>query len=204
MSCRGCTAARRDWFAAAERPGDALRHAAQAEAWDVAAALAAAHWLPLLLAGEITTLRGVLDGFPAARIAGDAELALAMAATRLDVGEWEAGLPLLERAEELAGSVPPDRAADFALGVAVARLVDARVRGRAAAADVAADRIALARPPREIRAFAELNVGLVAALDRPRGGGRGVPARRPARRRRPPGTPGWSCSRAATSPCTPF
>ena len=124
-----------DWYVAAGAAGDALRHAAQAEAWDVAAALATEHWLPLLLTGEIATLRGVLDGFPAARVAGDAELALAMAAMRLDVGEWEAGLPLLERAEELAGTVPADRAADFALGVAVARLVHARVRGRVAAAE---------------------------------------------------------------------
>jgi LuxR family maltose regulon positive regulatory protein len=149
-----------DWYVAAGRPGDALRHAAQAEAWDVAAALASEHWLPLLLTGEIATLRGVLDGFPAARVAGDAELALAMAATRLDAGEWEAGLPMLERAEELGGSVPAGRAANFALGVAVARLVDGRVRGRVAAAEAAADRIALAAPPRELRAFAELNVGL--------------------------------------------
>ena len=150
-----------DWYVGAGRPGDALRHAAQAEAWDLAAELAAAHWLPLLLDGEIASLRGVLEGYPPARIAGDAELALAMAVTRFDAGEWEAGLPLLERAEALADQVPLEHAADFGVRLAVGRLLHARMRGRFAEAEAAADRIVLVDPSRDVRAYAELNVGLV-------------------------------------------
>ena len=83
------------WYAANARPAEAIRHAAAGEAWDMVAALASEHWLPLLVGGEIPSLRPVLEALPEARVAEDAELALAMAAVMLDAGEGAHGAELL-------------------------------------------------------------------------------------------------------------
>ena len=52
------------WYAANARPAEAIQHAAAGEAWDLVAALASEHWLPLLVGGEIPSLRPVLEALP--------------------------------------------------------------------------------------------------------------------------------------------
>ncbi|HYI20387.1 MAG TPA: LuxR C-terminal-related transcriptional regulator [Solirubrobacteraceae bacterium] len=155
------------WYAANARPAEAIRHAAAGEAWDMVAALASEHWLPLLVAGEIPSLRPVLESLPEARVAEDAELALAMAAVMLDAGDGAQGAELLTRAHALRDTVPRERSPRFTGGLAMVGLLAARVSGDPDAARWARDAIegtgsdALpAGVGRAVRAYATLNLGI--------------------------------------------
>jgi LuxR family transcriptional regulator, maltose regulon positive regulatory protein len=117
------------WFAAAGRPAEALRHAAGAGDWATVAALAGDHWVPLLVRGELSTLRSVLEGLPARRAERDPEVALALSAALLEVGDEPAAAGLFDRAVARRDAVPAARRARFDLGVATVGLLRARLRG---------------------------------------------------------------------------
>jgi len=117
------------WYAQAGRPAEALRHAADAGDWESVAALAGAHWVPLLVRGELPSLRPVLESLPPERLQQDPEVALALAAALLDLGDEPAASALLDRALELRDAVPAARRPHFDLGSATVRLLRARLRG---------------------------------------------------------------------------
>jgi LuxR family maltose regulon positive regulatory protein len=161
------------WYLASGRPSRALRHAAHAGDWDSVAAVASDHWLPLLVRGELSTLREVLERLPEGRAQADPEVALALAALKLDQADGDG-----DNAEELYGSaragrelVPAARRACFDLGVAAVGLMRARLRGDVEAAQEAARELAgdsragvasgrLHSVAADLRALALLNLGL--------------------------------------------
>ena len=75
------------WFHEHDRPIDALRHAAAAEDWEFVGTLAGAHWVRLLLEGELEPLRKVLDQLPEDLVRGDPEIAIALAGAHVDAGD---------------------------------------------------------------------------------------------------------------------
>ena len=98
------------WYAARERPAEALRHAADAGEWEMVARLAGEHWMPLLVSGELGMLRPVLEGLPRERAREDPEVALALAATILDAGDEPGAAAALPPRGAARGAVPGDRA----------------------------------------------------------------------------------------------
>ena len=117
------------WYVEAGRPADALRHAANAADWRTVAALAGEHWLPLMVRGELATLRTVLAGLPRERVEDDPELALGLAAAVLDLGDEPTAAGLFDRARGRRDAVPAERRPRFELAIEAVALVRARVRG---------------------------------------------------------------------------
>ena len=75
-----------EWLAEHGHPVEAIRHAQAAENWGLAARLLADNWRSMYLDGRIATRRELLSGFPADRIAADAELAVLAASDRRVAG----------------------------------------------------------------------------------------------------------------------
>ena len=117
------------WYVDAGRPAEALRHAADAEDWETVALLAGEHWVPLLVRGELSPLRSVLESLPRERSRSDPEVALALSAALLDVGDEPAAGDFFDHAVALRDAVPPGRRGRFDLGVATVGLLRARLRG---------------------------------------------------------------------------
>jgi LuxR family maltose regulon positive regulatory protein len=117
------------WYVDAGRPAEALRHAADAGDWGTVAALAGEHWVPLLVRGELSMLRSGLESLPRERSQRDPEVALALSATLLDVGDEPAASDLFDRAVAHRDGVPDARRTRFDLGVATVGLLRARLRG---------------------------------------------------------------------------
>src|SRR4051812_34964896 len=67
------------WLAAHGHNAAALRHAAAGGAWDHAADLTTTRWFPMLINGEMGTLRPILETMPGQLIAAPPRLALALA-----------------------------------------------------------------------------------------------------------------------------
>jgi LuxR family maltose regulon positive regulatory protein len=119
------------WFEAHGRPTEALRHAAAAEDSEHVAALAGSQWVPLLLQGELETLRDVLDQLPLAPGDADPELALAVAGVRVDAGDEPAARAWFEVARARRDMVPAERCGDFDLATAAVGLLRGRLCGDA-------------------------------------------------------------------------
>lgn len=153
------------WYVDAGRPTDALSHAAAAADWETVAALAAEHWMPLLLRGDLATLRIVLEALPRDHVRDDPELALSLSATLIDSGDEPAATDLLGRALDRRAAVPHERRTQFELGVAVVGLLAARIRGDLKDARVHADVLIGDAGARvgavDLRAMALVNLGIV-------------------------------------------
>ena len=144
------------WFAGADLPADAIRHALAA---GTGAGLVARHWRATFVRGELATVAGWLAALPADAVRDDPHLWLARAWIALDTGRLEALPGLLEAAE--AGGTAEHRA-----WAALLRAVHAFKAGDLAAA---ADGVARARrrragetPSEFWRAVAAVVAGAVA------------------------------------------
>ena len=181
------------WLAQHGDDARALLHAVEAGAWDLAARLAGERWVDLLIRGDVSALRPLIERLPPEWIERDPELALAIASALLDRGDHAGAARLLRSAEAAAERVPEDREARFAVSFAALSLHVARLRGdlsgaletgRALARDGrlepgvvdARPAGAGAREPRDRRAV-DRRGGLrrAAPRARPRRGGRGRP-----------------------------
>ncbi|MFI5779526.1 LuxR C-terminal-related transcriptional regulator [Nocardia sp. NPDC051570] len=133
-----------EWLAGHGFPVEAIRHAQAAEAGDMAARLLADHWPILLMDGETGTIHQLLNGFPAADLTANGELALMAAADEL---RQAPGLPkehYLELTDRAAASVPDGRRAHAQLVFGMVRLLVARHHWDLPAATEAAQQLQVA------------------------------------------------------------
>lgn len=117
------------WLAGGGDDSGALRHAVEAEAWDMAAQLAGERWIDMLLRGEIEALRPLIERLPGGRVADDPEVALAVASALLDRGDHAEAGKLLALAEAAADRVPSERRRRFRVSFSALQLHVARLRG---------------------------------------------------------------------------
>jgi LuxR family transcriptional regulator, maltose regulon positive regulatory protein len=117
------------WLAGHGDIAAAMRHAAAADAWDVAAELTTTQWLHLMIEGEMSALRPALEAMPRERVDSDPELALAFAGAHLARGDRAGAAQLLRRAREGAAEVPDERRSQFAASIAAVSLYEGRMRG---------------------------------------------------------------------------
>jgi LuxR family maltose regulon positive regulatory protein len=117
------------WLAAHGDNAAALRHAAAGGAWDLAAELTTTRWFPMLINGEVGTLRPILETMPRRLVEASPELALAFGGALLARGDYAGAEPYLRRAEEGEALVPPERRAPFAASRASMALYEGRLRG---------------------------------------------------------------------------
>src|SRR5262249_61698900 len=78
--------------------------------------------------GRVATAAGVPSGFPAGRIAVDAELAVLAGAEMLAAGSLHETEQCLMRATRMSPSVPTDRRGRFEIAFALVRLALCRAR----------------------------------------------------------------------------
>ncbi len=117
------------WLAAHGDNAAALRHAAAGGAWDLAAELTTTRWFPMMVNGEMGTLRPILETMPRALVEASPELALAFGGALLARGDHGGAQPYLRRADEGEALVAPDRRASFAVSRAAMALYEGRLRG---------------------------------------------------------------------------
>jgi LuxR family transcriptional regulator, maltose regulon positive regulatory protein len=117
------------WLAAHADDAAALRHAAAGGAWDLAAELTTTRWFPMMINGEMGTLRPILETMPRKFVEASPELALAFGGALLARGDHAGAQPYLRRADEGEALVPPDRRAPFAASRAAMALYEGRLRG---------------------------------------------------------------------------
>jgi LuxR family maltose regulon positive regulatory protein len=122
------------WLAHHGDDARALLHAVEGGAWDLAARLAGERWVDLLIRGEVSVLRPLIERLPREWTAQDPELALAVASALLDRGDHAGAARLLRTAGAAAAAVPPEREARFAVSLAALSLHIARLRGDLAGA----------------------------------------------------------------------
>ena len=99
------------WFGANGQPLDAIRHAVEAEAWDLAAELVGRFWLPLISHGKGSSLRAYVERVPAQVVHADAELALAKAGLLFEDGDEVGAEALFAVADSLTAPRCPSRGA---------------------------------------------------------------------------------------------
>lgn len=154
------------WFAANGQPVDAARHAISGEGWETLKAVMSSAWIQLFLDGELSTLTRLLSGIPEQVVQTDAELSLIRGAVRFSLDDDAArAAGDLARADELVEREGGEVSSSFATARAMVSLERARlagdvVRARDAAAEllVPDDGGTGARP--EVRALAQLNLGV--------------------------------------------
>jgi LuxR family transcriptional regulator, maltose regulon positive regulatory protein len=117
------------WLAAHGDNAAALRHAAAGGAWDLAAELTTTRWFPMMINGEMGTLRPILETMPREFVEASPELALAFGGALLARGDHAGARPYLRRAEEGEALVPLARRASFAASRAAMGLYEGRLRG---------------------------------------------------------------------------
>lgn len=117
-----------EWLAEHGHPVEAIRHAQAGEDWGLAARLLTDNWRAMYLDGRIATARELLSGFPADRIAADAELAVLAAADRRAAGSLPEAERYLALAERMSAWVPEDRQYRFQIGLVLVRLALGRAR----------------------------------------------------------------------------
>ena len=117
------------WLAAHGDNAAALRHAAAGGAWDLAADLTTTRWFPMMVNGEMGTLRPILETMPRELVEASPELALAFGGALLARGDHAGAQPYLLRADEGEALVAPDRRAPFAASRAAMALYEGRLRG---------------------------------------------------------------------------
>jgi LuxR family maltose regulon positive regulatory protein len=141
-----------EWLAERGHPVEAIRHAQAAEAWDLATRLLADNWFGFVLDGRIATRHELLSGFPAHRIAADAELAAFAASNSRTAGSLPEAERYLALAERLSGSVPEQRRWRLQVSLVLVRLALARARNDLdAVAEEAQRLLALADSPEAIK-----------------------------------------------------
>ena len=165
------------WYARHGFAVDAVRHAQQAQDWELACRLLADHWPGLYLGGQAATVHELLAGFPAEARAADAGLAALAAADELAQGSLKAAERFIELAERGSASAPPDRSGQLQVLLGVVRLGLARQRANLPAVAEEARRLqAAAEAPEvvqydvapaaradlgeELRALALINLGI--------------------------------------------
>ena len=195
------------WFHEHDRPIDALRHAAAGRDWAHVGALAGAHWVRLLLEGELEPLRKVLDRCrraARARRPGDRARARRRARGRR---RRRAGDPLVQRRPRRPRRGRRRAPAGLRPRVATVGLLRGRLRGDNDEA-IGYARAMLEPDGARRRGWAPTACGRCALASsaspsvarRQRARRRRPRARREARRRPPAGT-GCSCRRWRTSRC---
>jgi LuxR family maltose regulon positive regulatory protein len=127
------------WYADHGAESHALRHAVEAEDWDLAVAVVTQHWLELFVRGQGGAVRALVDQLPPERVQEDAELAAALACSALDAREPDMAEVHLAHAELQAEKLPAARRRRYLETMALARLYLARLEGDFEAALDAAD-----------------------------------------------------------------
>jgi LuxR family maltose regulon positive regulatory protein len=122
------------WLAENGDDAAGLRHAVEAEAWDLAARLAGERWIDLLLRGEVGALHALIERLPAERVGENPEVALAIASALLDHGDHAQAARLLALADAAAERVPAERRRRFTVSFSALQLHVARLRGDLAVA----------------------------------------------------------------------
>jgi LuxR family maltose regulon positive regulatory protein len=127
------------WYADHGAESHALRHAVEAEDWDLAVEVVTQHWLELFVRGQGGAIRALVNQLPPERLREDAELAAALACSALDAREPDTAEVHLAHAELRAEQLPAARKRRYLETMALARLYLARLEGDFEAALVAAD-----------------------------------------------------------------
>jgi LuxR family maltose regulon positive regulatory protein len=117
------------WFEAYGRPAEALEHAAAARDWPRVRAIAASHWVTMLLEGELQALGPVLERMPDEQRRADPEVALAIAGVHVSGGDEPGARHWFELARARRDAVPVDRRRAFDLALAAVGLMRGRLRG---------------------------------------------------------------------------
>lgn len=126
------------WYHDNDDAERAARHAVAARDWDLAVAIAADHWVDLLLRGEIHTLAPLLDAVPSHVVDDSLPLAVALAVVSLETESRDRARNRLARAKVVAGRSSNDPVTTT--GLVLVELMYARYVGDAGAASVAAAR----------------------------------------------------------------
>src|SRR5262249_35807861 len=106
---RGLHARAARWYADHGAESHALRHAVEAEDWDLAVEVVTQHWLELFVRGQGGAIRALVNQLPPERLQEDAELAAALACTALDARELDMAEVHLAHAELRAEQLPAAR-----------------------------------------------------------------------------------------------
>src|SRR5689334_9844463 len=158
------------WFADHGDAVEAVRHTIAAGDWPDAARLLADHSFSLTLDGREGAIGALLRLFPEGATAGDPDLALARAATRLADGRLEDAAAALALAETHVRRAPPARRQRLTVGIASLRLALARRSGHFTEvieqvhlldASIADESSELAAMGSELRGVALMNLGIV-------------------------------------------
>jgi LuxR family maltose regulon positive regulatory protein len=152
------------WLADHGQPLRAVRHAVSASNWELAAEVVGEHWIACMVQGYGSMLRELTARIPPDVVAGDAELALAMAGLLFESGDVAEADELLLRAYERADELPAERRRRFTVTSTTTALYRARLEGDVAEA-LSAARLALdERWDRavavEVRALTLANMGI--------------------------------------------
>jgi LuxR family maltose regulon positive regulatory protein len=157
------TAAR--WYAKNGLNVHATRHALVARDWELAADVLSTGWLELLVQGEAQEVADLSVRFPSQVLVRRPELAIAVGGALLACGELEQGQEYVRRADDTSSELKPSRRPDFVLGRTIARLYEARAKGRLDEVRAIAPRLlaghgsaSTALPRGERRALALLNL----------------------------------------------
>jgi LuxR family maltose regulon positive regulatory protein len=126
------------WHAANGSALEAVRHAVEAAAWDVAAEVIGERWMGLMTRGSGAALLELAERIPREVVRADAELALAVAGLRLEAGDDAGADELLGEAFRRAPELPERRARRFEVTSTAVALYRARLRGDVEAALTAA------------------------------------------------------------------
>src|SRR3954470_10541160 len=127
------------WYADHGAESHALRHAVEAEDWDLAVEVVTQHWLELFVRGQGGAIRALVDQLPPERLQEDAELAAALACSALDARDPDTAEIHLAPAELRPERLPAPRRRRYLETMALARLYLARLEGDFEAALAAAD-----------------------------------------------------------------
>ncbi len=96
------------WFAANDRPIEALRHTVEAADWPLLGRLFVTRAAPLMVSAERSAVAALLARIPADRLADGPELAVCAAALRMHAGRFRDMQPHLDRAQEQLDTASPE------------------------------------------------------------------------------------------------
>lgn len=122
------------WLAANGRVVRGAQHAVAAGDAELLADIAAEHAFALSARGELSDLGVVVALLPEEDVRAKPTLLLTLAGAAMEVGDVPVAARWLERAEQEAAAVPEHRRAAFEMGLALARLYEARLNGNIAGA----------------------------------------------------------------------
>jgi LuxR family maltose regulon positive regulatory protein len=146
-------AAAAHWFADHGYAVEAIRHAQEAESWDLATRLLADNALALYFDSRHATVHELLSRFPADRIAADPELAFVAASDKRAMDSLQEAERYQGLAARMAASVPEDRRRPFEIALTVQRLGIARAGNDVAAVREEAERVLAATQAPEAEGY---------------------------------------------------